>query len=198
MLLHSLLIILAFGKWGWRRLTQLDTVQQSNVHSSACVAQQLGTIEPCSVISSMLMWINRYATFCNALFSKMQRIPQKCKQNFGGELPIIATPNWCSSACDSQHLGTVEPWPHVPIPTHVNTKMCNPLKCTVFEEAEHPWIGYASILGVRCPPLLHWCSQCYMCCSTASHCSSLSSQYTDMPSFAMHRFQGYRAWLKSL
>ena len=134
----------------------------------------------------------------NALFSRMQRILQKCKQNFGGELSIITTPDWCSSGCVAQHLGIVEPWPHVPIPTHVNTQMCNPLQCTIFEEAEHPWIGYASILGVSCPPLLHWCLQCYMCCSTALHYSTLSSQYTNMPSFAMHRFQVCKAWLKSL
>ena len=34
------------------------------------------------------------------------------------------------------------------------------------------------ILGVSCPPLLHWCSQCYICCSTASHCWTLSSHIT--------------------
>ena len=39
----------------------------------------------------MLTWIHRYATFSNALFSRMQRIPQKCKQNFGGELSTVAT-----------------------------------------------------------------------------------------------------------
>ena len=157
MSLHSLLVIVAFGKWGWRRLTQLDTVQRSHVHSSTCVAQQLDTIKPCPVISSMLTWINRYATFCNALFSRMQRTPRKCKQIFGGKLSIIATLDWCSSACDTQHLETIEPWSHVPIPIHLNTHMCNPLQCTIFKEAEHPWIGYASILGVSCPPLLHRC-----------------------------------------
>lgn len=147
MLLHSLLQILAFGKWGWRRLTQLGTSQRSHVRSSTYAAQQLGTVEPCSVISSMLTWINRYVTFCNALFSRMQRIPQKCKQNFGGELSIIATLDWCSSACDAHHLDTIEPWPNVPIPTHMNTQMCNHLQCTIFKKAEHPWISCASILG---------------------------------------------------
>ena len=39
----------------------------------------------------MLIWIHRYADFCNALFSRMLRIPRKCKQNFEGELSTIAT-----------------------------------------------------------------------------------------------------------
>ena len=60
MLLHLLLVTLTtMGKWGWRRLTQLSTVQPSHVRSSACAAQQLDTVEPCSVISSMLAWIHR-------------------------------------------------------------------------------------------------------------------------------------------
>ena len=79
------------GKWGWRRLTQLDTVQPSHVHNSAYATQQFGTVEPYSVISSMLAWIHRYVTFSNALFSMMRRIPQNCKQNFGGDLSTIAT-----------------------------------------------------------------------------------------------------------
>ena len=91
MLLHLLLVIVTFGKWGWRRLTQLGTIQPSHIRSSAYVAQQLSTVEPCPVISSMFMWIHRYVTFCNALFSRMQRISQKCKQNFRGELSTIAT-----------------------------------------------------------------------------------------------------------
>ena len=65
--------------------------QPSHVRNSVCAAQQLDTVKPCSVMSSMLAWIHRYATFCNALFSMMRRIPQKCKQNFGGDLSTIAT-----------------------------------------------------------------------------------------------------------
>ena len=91
MLLHSLLVIVAFGKWVWRRLTHLGTDQPSHVRSSACAAQQLNTVEPCLVIASMLTWIHKYAIFHNALFSRMQRTPQKCKQNFGGELSTITT-----------------------------------------------------------------------------------------------------------
>ena len=48
------------------------------------------------------------------------------------------------------------------------------------EYTEHPWEVYASVLGVSCPSLLHWCSQCCMCCSTASHCWTLSSHITYM------------------
>ena len=122
------------GKWGWKRLTQLGTVQPSHVHSSACATQQLGTVEPCSVISSMLAWIHKYATFCNALFSMMWRIPQKCKKNFGGDLSTIATLMF--------------------VVLHMQ------LNSSSREYTEHPWKVYASILGVSCPPLLGWCSQC--------------------------------------
>ena len=136
MLLQSLLVTLTtMGKWGWRRLTQLNTVQPSHVRNSAYAAQQLGTVEPCSVISSMLAWIHRYATLCNALFSMMWRIPQKCKQNFGGDLSTIATLMFAV--------------------LHVL------LNSSSREYTEHPWKVYASILGVSCPPLLGWCSQCY-------------------------------------
>ena len=58
------------------------------------------------------------------------------------------------------------------------------------------------ILGVICPPLLHWCSQFYMWCSTAQHCWTLttsthphSCEYTDVQPFAMHCFRGGRASL---
>ena len=120
------------GKWGWRRLTQLGTVQLSHVRNSAYATQQLDTVEPCPVISSMLPWIHRYATLCNALFSMMWRIPQKCKQNFGGDLSTIATLMFAV--------------------LHVL------LNSSSREYTEHPWKVYASILGVSYPPLLGWCS----------------------------------------
>ena len=79
----------------------------------------------CSVISSMLAWIDKYATLCNALFSMMWRIPQKCKQNFGGDLSTIATLMFAV--------------------LHVL------LNSSSREYTEHPWKVYASILGVSCP-----------------------------------------------
>ena len=63
----------------------------------------------------------------------------------------------------------------------------------------------SKILGVIYPPLLHWCSQFCMCCSTAWHCWTLttsthphSREYTEVQPFVMHRFWGGRASLKSL
>ena len=60
----------------------------------------------------------------------------------------------------------------------------------------------SKILGVICPPLLHWCSQFCMWCSTAWHCWTLttsphphSRKYTDVQPFSMHRFWGGRASL---
>ena len=83
----------------------------------------------------MLAWIHKYATFCDALFSMMWRIPQKCKQNFGGDLSTITTLMFAV--------------------LHVL------LNSSSREYTEHPWKVYTSILGVSCPPLLGWCSQCY-------------------------------------
>ena len=147
------------GKWGWRRLTQLGTDQPSHVRSSACAAQQLGTVEPCSVISSMLAWIHRYATLCNALFSMMWRIPQKCKQNFRGDLSTIAT-----------LMFTV---------LHVL------LNSSLREYTEHPWKVYASILEVSCPPLLGWCSQCYSHI-TYMHINTQYASFCNAPLSRMH------------
>ena len=136
MLLQSLLITLTtMGKWGWRRLTQLGTIQLSHVCSSTYAAQQLDTVESCPIISSMLAWIHRYATLCNALFSMIWRIPQKCKQNFGGDLSTIATLMF--------------------------TMLHVLLNSSSREYTKHPWKVYASILGLSCQPLLGWCSQCY-------------------------------------
>ena len=114
MLLQSLLVTLTtMAKWGWRRLTQLGTVQPSHVRSSACATQQLDTVDPCSVISSMLAWIHRYATLCNTLFSMMWRISQKCKQNFEGDLSTIATLMFAVLHVllnSSSHEYTEHPW----------------------------------------------------------------------------------------
>ena len=141
MLLYSLLVTLTtMGKWGWRRLTQLSTVQPSHVRSSACAAQQLSTVEPCSIISSMLTWIHRYATFCNALFSMMRRIPQKCKQNFGGDLSTIATLMFVVLHVMLDNSTLLNPGHKYPSPLtwiHRYETLCN----ASFSKAEYPWIG---------------------------------------------------------
>ena len=49
----------------------------TDVRSAACAAQQLRTVEPCPVISPTRTSIHKYASFCNALFSRMQSIPEK-------------------------------------------------------------------------------------------------------------------------
>ena len=58
--------------WGW-------VVHRcyTDVRSVACAAQQLRTIESCPVISPTRTSIHRYASFCNAPFSRMQSIPEK-------------------------------------------------------------------------------------------------------------------------
>ena len=121
-------------------------------------------------------------------YTDMQLFAMHCFQGCKGSLKSLSKlwgwaihncySDFRSSACTTQQLNTVEPYPQVPIHTHVNTQMCNLLQGTVFNVAEHPWKFYASILGVSCPPLLHWCSQCCMCCSTVSHCWTLSSHIT--------------------
>ena len=124
---------------------------------------------------STLTWIHRYATQINAPFSRMKSISEKFMHQFWGWAVHHCYTNVRSSTCAVQQLGTVEPSSQVPIHAHVNTQISNHLQCTVFNDAKHPWKVYASILGVSCPPLLHWCSQCCICCSIARHYWTLSS-----------------------
>ena len=63
----------------------------------------------------------------------------------------------------------------------------------------------SKILGVSCPPLLHWYLQFYMYHSIARYCWTLttsthphSHEYTDEQPFTMHHFRGGKASLKSL
>ena len=48
-------------------------------------------LNPVQKHPSTLTWIHRYATFCNALFLRMQRIPEKFMQKIGDELSNVAT-----------------------------------------------------------------------------------------------------------
>ena len=77
-----------------------------------------------------------------------------------------------------------------------------PFAMHCFPGCRGPLKSVSKILGVSCPPLLHWCSQFYMWCSIAQHCWSLttsthphSHEYTDVQPFAMHCFRGGRASL---
>ena len=135
----------------------------------------------CWTLFSHIIHAHVNTQICNLLqctIFKDAKDPSKVLAKFWGWPVHYCYTDVRSFACDAQQLSIVEPWSQVPIPTHVNTQMCNPLQCTIFEEAEHPWIGYASILGVSCPPLLHSCSQCCLCYWTASHCQTLSSHIT--------------------
>ena len=44
----------------------------------------------------------------------------------------------------------------------------------------------SKILGVIYPPLLHWCSQCYMCCSIAPYVNTQSIPEKFMHHFSLH------------
>ena len=77
-----------------------------------------------------------------------------------------------------------------------------PFAMHCFQGCRGPLKSVSKILGVSCSPLLHWCSQFCMWCSTAQHCWSLttsthphSREYTDVQPFAMHRFRGGKASL---
>ena len=88
--------------------------------------------------------------------------------------------------------------------SHEYTDM-QPFAIHYFQGCKGSLKSLSKILGVSCPPLLYWCSQFYMCCSTVRHCWTLttstlphSCEYTDVQPFAMHHFQEGKASLKSL
>ena len=113
-------------------------------------------------------------TFCDALFSRMQRIPQKFKQNFGGELSIIATLMFAVLHMllnSSTLLNPIQSYhPH----SHQYIDM-QPFAMHCFQGCRGSLKSLRKILGVSCPPLLHWCSQFCICCSTVWHCWTMSS-----------------------
>lgn len=82
-----------------------------------------------------------------------------------------------------------------------NTDMqCFAMHCSQWCRGSFKSVG--KILGVSYPPLLHWCLQFCMSCSTTRYYWTLttstlphSREYTDVQPFAMHRFRGGRASL---
>ena len=168
----------------------------------------------------MLAWIHRYASFCNALFSMMRRIPQKCKQNFGGDLSTIATLMFAILHVMLNSLALLNPdhkspspltWIHrcatllnapflrrqsIPELVHYNFRGELSIVATLMfvvlhvllnsssrEYTEHTQKVYASILGVRCPPLLGWCSQC---CSHITY-THVNTQYASFCNASLSR-----------
>ena len=88
--------------------------------------------------------------------------------------------------------------------SHEYTDM-QPFAMHYFQRCRGSFKSLSKILGVSCPPLLHWYSQFCMCCLIAWHCGTLTisthphlHEYTDVQPFAMHHFWRGRASLKSL
>ena len=114
---------------------------------------------------------------------------------------------FCMCCSTARHCWTL--FSHI-IHARMNTQICNLVQCIVFndvedptiatlmfivlhvllnsssrEYTEHPWKVYASILGVSCPPLLGWCSQCY------SHITytHINTQYASFCNAPLSRMQ---------
>ena len=76
-----------------------------DVRSATCAAQQLRTVEPYPVISPTCISIHRYASFCNAPFSRMQSIPEKFMIHLT-QLDIVSSSHvkWSTEMLNSLHV----------------------------------------------------------------------------------------------
>ena len=97
---------------------------------------------------SPLTWIHRCVTFCNAPFSRRQSIPELVHYNFGGELSIVATLMFAVLHVLLNSFALLTLSSHITY-THVNTKICILLQCTVFKDAEHSWKVYDTFNTAR-------------------------------------------------
>ena len=138
--------------------------------------------------------IHKYATFYNALFSRMQRIPKKFTQNFEDELSIVATLMFAilhvllNNSALLKHVQSYHPYSCQYIDMQ-------PFEMHCFQECRRSLESLWKNLGMSYPPLLYWWAQFCMCYSTARHCWTLSKsthphshEYIDMQPFAMHYF----------
>ena len=129
---------------GQVRLEKVDTARHCSTKSCLQFCMCCLTARHCWSLFSHIIHAHVNTQICNLLqctvFNDVED-PSKVLAKFWGWSVHHCYTDVRNSACDAQQLGTVEPWPQVPIPTHMNIQMCNSLQCTVFEEAEHPWIG---------------------------------------------------------
>ena len=134
-----------------------------------------------------------------------QRLTKKFVRNMGIKLSSVATltahntkasevgEGWHSSALFNQvmfavlhvllnSLALLNPVQSYHPCSHEYTDM-QPFAMHFFQWCERSLKSVSKILGVIYPPLLHWCSQCYMCCSIAPHVNTQS-----IPKKFMHQF----------
>ena len=152
----------------------------------------------------MLAWIHKYATFCNALFSMMWRIPQKCKQNFGGELSTIATLMFVVLHVMLNSSALLNPDHKYPSPLtwiHRCTILCNApfsRRQSIPELIHYNFGGELSTVATLMFVVLHMLLNSFTLLNPIQSYHLHACEYTYMHPFAMHRFQGCRASLKIL
>ena len=71
-------------------LEKANTSQHWSAKSCSQFYMCCSTDQHCWTLFSHSIHVHVNTQICNALFSRMQRTPQKCKQNFGGEFSTIA------------------------------------------------------------------------------------------------------------
>ena len=118
---------------------ELSTIATLMFCSAACAAQQLRTVEPCPVISPKRMSIHRYASFCNAPFSRMQSIPEKCMIHLT-QLDIVSLSHvrWSTGVLSSLHVNPIQSY-------HLHARQytdMHPFSMHRFKDAEHSWKVY--------------------------------------------------------
>ena len=152
----------------------------------------------------MLTWKHRYAIFCNARFSMMQRIPQKCKQNLGGELSTIATLMFAILHVMLNSSVLLNPDHTYPSPLtwiHGCATLCNApflRRQSIPKLVHYNFGGELSTIATLMFAVLHVLLNSFALLNPIQSYHLHACQYTDMHQFAMHRFQGCRASLKSL
>ena len=141
---------------------------------------------------------------CNALFSRMQRTPQKCKQNFGSELSTIAILMFAVLHVMLNSSALLIPDHKYPSPLtwiHRCTTLCNApfsRRQSIPKLVHYNFGGKLSTVATLMFVMLHMLLNSFTLLKLVQSYHLHARQYTNMPPFAMHRFQGCRASLKSL